>query len=186
MKLLRILAASVLLATTTSLTTGFAAELEEGKKVQEDLPDWYWAADRIDPNNPDLENLPPSKVEFNFKNPDEISTQAKEEVMPNGKGSTFLMRDGLGYYAISATTAEAVVVQYTVVGTLYKQLKGSTKLNQIDQDADSGSFSKGMAIAETEAPAATVGTTMLAEGIHYINLGLVSDTKTTTDKLVVK
>lgn len=186
MKTLKILAASVLLAITTSLSTGFAAELEEVKKVQEDLPDWYWTADRIDLNNPDLENLPSSKVEFRFENPDEIKTRASEEVLPNGEASTNLLRDGLGYYAISATIANKVVVEFTVVGTLYKQLKGSTKLNQVDQAFDYKAYEKGMAIAETEAPAATVGTTMIAEGVHYINLGLVSDTKVTTDKIVVK
>ncbi|MDN4606171.1 hypothetical protein [Sporosarcina highlanderae] len=75
MKSLKILAASVILATTTSFSTVFAEESEKVKKVHENLPDWYWTADRIDPKNPDLENLPPSKVEFQLKNPDEISTQ---------------------------------------------------------------------------------------------------------------
>lgn len=185
MKSLKILAVSVLLATTSFSTVSFAKELEEVKKVPKFLPDWYWSADRIDPNNPDLENLPPSKVEFDFKNPNEISPSVSEP-MAGGSGSSYIHKDGLEFYGTNATTADEVVVSYGIVGTLYKQAKNSTKLTQVDIDSDQDSFSKGVVIAETDSPGATVGTTMISEGIHNINLGLVNTTKVTTAKLLVK
>ncbi|MDN4606170.1 hypothetical protein [Sporosarcina highlanderae] len=96
------------------------------------------------------------------------------------------MQDGSGYYAISATNAETTVVLFQVVGTLYKQPKGSTGLTIVDMASESKANSKGMVVAATKSPSQPVGTTMLAEGIHYINMPLISETKVTTDKLVVK
>ncbi|MDW0118151.1 hypothetical protein QTL97_14550 [Sporosarcina thermotolerans] len=185
MKSLKIFAASVILATTTSFSTVFAEDLDGVKEFQENLPDWYWTADRINPNNPDLENLPPSKVEFQLKNLDEISTLG-ETALVGGTGSSYIMNEGSGYYAINATYADTIVVLFQVIGTLYKQPKGSTGLTIIDIASESKSYTKGMVVAETTSPSQPVGTTMLTEGVHYINMPLISETKVTTDKLVVK
>ncbi|MEO2075958.1 MAG: hypothetical protein ABGX20_11355 [Bacillus sp. (in: firmicutes)] len=180
MKSIKLLAASMVLVLTTSFSTvSFAAEKGEKIKSKKDLPEWYWNAEgRIDPNNPDLENLPPSTVQFYVEDPNQSIVKA----IAKGTAQSYLNRDGLEWYGTSATSVDDVVADFSVVGTLYKQAPNSTKLTTIDMEQASKYFTKGVVIAQPEGPGGSVGYTMIAEGIHHVNLGLVTDTVVTTEK----
>ncbi|MDM5249380.1 MULTISPECIES: hypothetical protein [unclassified Lysinibacillus] len=138
---------------------------------------------RIDPDNPDLDNLPPSHAIL-FEDQDNNPKAIKPIV--GGEGHTYLNKDGLTWDGTSATTLDEVAASYSVHGVLYRQDKGSSKLVKLDTDSDIAYFSKGMVVSQTTGNTGVVGSTMIAEGVHYVDLGLVNDTKVTTEKKEVK
>lgn len=183
MKKFKVLLALATFATTASFSTVSFAE-ESGEQVQGNvnLPDWYLSADKIDPDNPNLENLPDSEVDI------VVSDGKTRQVKPiiAGKAQTYINKDGLEWYGTSATTVDEVAASFQVVGTLYKQAKGSTKLTQLDIETDEKFFKKGVVIEETRGKTGTVGSTMISEGVLYVNLGMVNKTVVTTEKATVK
>lgn len=182
MKKMKFLVALMLFATTATFSTVSFAEVVNEDQENEVLPDWYWSApDRIDTENPDLDNLSPAKAIIS------LGTSTKEiKPIIAGEGHTYLNKDGLKWNGTNATTVDEVVMNFSVIGSLYRQDKGSTKLVRLDIEQDSKSYGKGIVIASTEGNTGVVGSTMVSEGVHYVDLGLIHSTVITNEKAVVK
>ena len=180
-----LLSCTALLMTVPYFTTTSYAEDVNVDNLENDTEWWTSVPGRIDPNdsNLDLDSLPPSSAEIVLV---EDKLTRDKQTIASGSGQTYLNRDGLYWDGTSATSVDDVVASFSVVGTLYKKVKSTGKLDQLDQDNDTQWFGKGLVIAQTEGKTGVVGDVMIAEGIHSVNLGMVTDTVVTTEKYELK
>jgi len=181
MKKIKALFATFVLAASFPTISSLASSEEPNEELP-DYPDWYYTAEgRIDPNNPDLDNLPPSEVEIIIHDPGYGIGTRDYKPIAHGNAMTYLNRDGLKWYGTHGTAVDNVVVEFAVIGNLYRENVNKT-VTLLDSDVDTETYSKGVVTVQTFGNAGTVGTNMIAEGIHSVYMGIIRDTVVTTEK----
>ncbi|GEM_PF-5474774 len=193
MKKIALLSSITLLALTIPFSSsGYAAEETTDSNGNVKLPDWVWSVPgKIDPENPDWDNLPSSKADIviDNTNPDDSGDSPTPYIVKpiiHGTAQTYLLKDGLMWDATSATAVDDVVFEFEVVGNIYKKAKGATGLTLMATDYDHDGLGKGVVIAQTETKTGSVGTKFVAEGIHRVSTVLIESTVVTTEEEEVK